>query len=233
MVVSMQKFRDAEAKSKKVNRKVFLFVEGIVTEKDYFERIIHRCYQDKNLDFQVIPENNIEKIASVLAESDFDEAIDYCYVIQDFDRYCESFYDLKKQEWKTHQKRYIDYNKRYKFIFTSPSFEYNMYVHFFKQKNRRNDFKSSSEIVSELNKITHSNMPLNCKDFKGLLDEHSDFFQDGIERLIECSKGDFTVPDSESLITSFSLDQNFSMLGLLFSELDTFPDVTCERKISK
>lgn len=104
-----------------------------------------------------------------------------------------------------------------------------MYIHFFKQKNRKNDFKSSSEIVSALNEITHSNMPLDCKNFKGLFDQYTALFQDGIERLIECSKQDFKGADSQSLITSFSLDQNFSMLGLLLSELDTFPDVTVGR----
>lgn len=218
-----KRFSSPPLSSPEVKKKLFLYVEGERTEYSYFQHLLER-YEDRGIEFHIIPENNIQKIEDELKENEnYMESIDSCYIIQDYDRYEKEHYKDGKDEYKELQRRIRKIKRN--IIFSNPSFEYTIYLHLCKTHSSKKMKKDKDMICSKIQTIMsedyNKNMAKSTKNYDYCY-KIPDFFTKKIQNVRaisseEIRENNLTEKTSEFEFKSYP---SFSMISVIFDALD-------------
>ncbi|MGL4663227.1 MAG: RloB domain-containing protein [Culicoidibacterales bacterium] len=240
--VDLEMFRTIQRKTRQIKRKIFFIVEGEKTETDYCKELLNTRYCKLQSEIVLVSENNVSKIKEILIERNYEKGSDICYVFQDLDRYSKKHYLKDKNEHLTLCQRYEALRNEYQFIFTQPSFEYNIYLHLAKRQDQKNKlFKTKEEIIKEIEGIMKPKNPIGtkCKDFYRLsgctkenLDQKNAFFEEKASNVRDVSINQMKTFQikANGTIESYLNVPNFSMIGLMFQTLDSILDARNDEK---
>lgn len=216
-------FKEIEPTKRQLLHKIFIIVEGEKTEYDYVKKLLkYRYFKiETHIIFQI--ENAFCNIVEVLKAKDWDDSIDKCFILSDFDRAYHKDTRGARQEFRKGYSELLKYDA-IAVLYSNPSFEYWIYLHVENQFIVEAKRCTAETIVEKVNEKVSLKLKRKEKDFGKLYHKIGEetFFT---IKVLEASEKSIAQMQHHSInrrqkIDKFPREHLFTMVGQLISELD-------------
>ena len=157
-------FKEIEPSKRQLLHKIFIIVEGEKTEYEYVEKLLKYRYPkiEPHIIFKI--ENAFCNIVEVLRKKNWNDSIDKCFILYDFNRAYHKDISEARQEFRNGYNELLKYNT-IAVLYSNPSFEYWLYLHVENQFIIEEKRCPAEKIVEKVNDKVSLQLKRKEKDF--------------------------------------------------------------------